>query len=206
MAFSSSRSFFSLLLFLQSLQTPRAVHHMKREPFAYVARRDEMEKPLVIKNLCDEIIYPGIVTQAGTGPDIGGFRLDTGEQRNLTTSADWQGRVWGRTNCSFNAQGTGPKNVGGLNGGGRACNTGDCGGIINCRGTVSHRALPTLSERGLIMLREKPPYPLPNLHLLPQAVRRSTTFHWLTATIYPSLSSPCTPNQAILHCRRSLPT
>ena len=101
---------------------------------AFVAPRDS-SLPLSIENRCKEVIYPGIVTQSGTGPSVGGFRLGTGESRELTVSADWQGRVWGRTNCSFNSAGTGPSNNGGLNGGGRACGTGDCGGIVNCRGT-----------------------------------------------------------------------
>ncbi|KAG8528858.1 uncharacterized protein KY384_006547 [Bacidia gigantensis] len=102
---------------------------------AYVARADESEKPLTIENQCAETIYPGIVTQSGQEPEIGGFKLDSGDSRSLTVGADWQGRVWGRTNCSFNAQGTGPGNNGGNNGGGRACGTGDCGGIVNCRAT-----------------------------------------------------------------------
>ena len=109
---------------------------MKRAPIHYVARRDENEKPLVVRNLCDDVIYPGIVTQAGHEPDVGGFKLESGEQRNLTVGADWQGRVWGRANCSFNDQGTGPSGRSSLGGGGKACGSGDCGGIVNCKGTV----------------------------------------------------------------------
>lgn len=124
-----------ILRFLIFLNTTIALHHMKRPPLAYVGRRAETV-PLVVKSLCSETIYPGIVTQSGTAPSTGGFELQTGEQRNLTVGADWQGRVWGRTNCSFNSQGTGPANAGGNNGGGRACGTGDCGGIINCKATV----------------------------------------------------------------------
>ncbi|KAL9104932.1 MAG: hypothetical protein Q9163_000177 [Psora crenata] len=106
---------------------------MKRAPIAYVAQRDE-SKPLVIENQCAETIYPGIATQAGRAPSTGGFRLDPGDTRNLTVGADWQGRVWGRTNCSFNDEGTGPSNAGGNDGGGRACTTGDCNGIVDCKG------------------------------------------------------------------------
>ena len=112
-----------------------AMHHMKRAPIAYISQRDE-SVPLAAKNLCKETIYPGIVTQAGTGPSSGGFALETGESKSLTVSADWQGRVWGRTNCSFNDDGTGPSNNGGYNGGGIACGTGDCGGIVDCKATV----------------------------------------------------------------------
>jgi len=127
------------LYLLYSATSINAVHHMKRAPLAYVLQRDETV-PLVVQNLCSDTIYPGIVTQSGTAPSVGGFKLQTGETRNLTVGADWQGRVWGRTNCSFNSDGTGPSNNGGNNGGGRACGSGDCGGIVNCKATVSNLA------------------------------------------------------------------
>ncbi|KAL8860757.1 MAG: hypothetical protein Q9178_002787 [Gyalolechia marmorata] len=103
---------------------------MNQAPLAWVNRRAD-NRPLVISNKCPDTIYPGIGTQAGTAPSTQGFRLAPGESRDLTVSADWQGRVWGRTNCSFNAAGTAPLS----SGTGVACSTGDCGGTINCRGT-----------------------------------------------------------------------
>ncbi|KAL8656774.1 MAG: hypothetical protein Q9210_000017 [Variospora velana] len=103
---------------------------MERETLAWVNRRAD-DRPLVISNQCKETIYPGIGTQAGTGPATQGFQLTAGQSRSLTVSADWQGRVWGRTNCSFNAAGTGPAS----SGTGVACGTGDCGGTVSCRGT-----------------------------------------------------------------------
>ena len=123
-------------LFLLGLVAPTgAVHHMKRAPLQYVSQRDET-RPLVVSNLCKETIYPGIATQSGTPPEASGFQLTTGQTRNLTVSADWQGRVWGRTNCSFNSAGTGPSNNGGYNGYGQACGTGDCNGVVNCKASV----------------------------------------------------------------------
>ena len=134
---SSSRSFVSLasLIYVCAFYPVKALHHMKRAPYQYVSQRDET-RPLTITNQCSEIIYPGIATQAGTGPSVQGFSLDQGETRELTVGADWQGRVWGRTNCSFNSAGSGPSNSGGNNGGGNACTTGDCNGVINCVVTV----------------------------------------------------------------------
>ena len=143
-----------LVLPLSANQPASALHHMKRAPIAYVARRDE-SKPLVIRNLCEETIYPGIVTQSGDAPSVGGFRLDTGDMKNLTVGASWQGRVWGRTNCSFNGQGTGPSNNGGFNGGGRACVTGDCGGIVDCKATVSIHPI-TKEKLHLMRYRARP--------------------------------------------------
>lgn len=93
--------------------------------------------PLKVTNKCGEKIWPGIGTQAGTGPGMGGFELAPGDSKSLMVSKDWQGRVWGRTNCSFNPTGTGAMNINGNNGGGAACDSGDCGGVLNCVMTVS---------------------------------------------------------------------
>ncbi|KAI9887493.1 MAG: hypothetical protein M1823_000672 [Watsoniomyces obsoletus] len=111
-----------------------------------ITSRRELDsgKPLKVTNLCADTIHPALVTQAGLGPDIHGFELQPGASRVLWVGADWQGRVWGRTNCSFNAEGTGPANRGGLNGGGRACMTGDCNGVLDCR--VSGDTPVTLAE------------------------------------------------------------
>jgi hypothetical protein len=100
-------------------------------------RKRDTNAPLVISNNCAENIWPGIGTQAGTGPGQGGFLLEPGTSQHLSVSADWQGRVWGRTNCSFNVGGTGASPIGGNNGGGAACDTGDCNGVLNCVVTVS---------------------------------------------------------------------
>ena len=132
----SNKIIWALMLLPNLITTAKAVHHMKRPPLAYVLRRDETV-PLVVKNLCSDTIYPGIVTQSGTAPSAGGFELQSGDSKNMTVGADWQGRVWGRTNCSFNSDGTGPSNNGGNNGAGRACGSGDCGGIVDCKATAS---------------------------------------------------------------------
>ncbi|KAH6971288.1 thaumatin family-domain-containing protein [Ilyonectria destructans] len=56
--------------------------------------------PLIVTNNCGSTIWPGIATQAGTGPGTGGFALSKGKSRRVWVSPDWQGRVWGRTNCT----------------------------------------------------------------------------------------------------------
>ncbi|KAM3075918.1 hypothetical protein ACMFMG_006568 [Clarireedia jacksonii] len=100
--------------------------------------------PMVISNMCPETIWPGIGTQAGTGAGIGGFALATGESKHLTVSPNWQGRIWGRTNCSFAPGGNGPSNANGNNGAGAACVTGDCGGRLDC--AVTGETPVTLAE------------------------------------------------------------
>jgi len=96
---------------------------------SYEKRVDSV--PLIVTNNCPETIWPGIGTQAGTGPKLQGFELAAGASINQTVSGDWQGRLWGRTNCSFNAAGTGASNLNGNNGAGAACSTGDCGGVLS---------------------------------------------------------------------------
>ncbi|KAM3432245.1 hypothetical protein MY4824_006679 [Beauveria thailandica] len=75
--------------------------------------------PLIITNRCDTTIWPGTATQAGLGPGTGGFELNPGESKNLSVGSNWQGRVWGRTNCT-------------VNGDSCACQTGDCFAKLDC--------------------------------------------------------------------------
>jgi beta-mannosidase len=116
------------LLALSSLPIVGGIHHMARKAPRRLERRKEPLTPLIVTNNCPETVYPGISTQSGDGPNKNGYKLDPGETNNQTVSEDWQGRVWGRTNCSFNDQGTAPKN-----GGYKACMTGDCNGIVDCK-------------------------------------------------------------------------
>ncbi|RMZ85689.1 hypothetical protein DV736_g6561, partial [Chaetothyriales sp. CBS 134916] len=107
-----------------------AVHHQRDPTLRTVARRDDT-LPLRVTNFCKEVIYTGILTQSGTGPGTGGFKLDPDENNDLAVSADWVGRVWGRTNCTF-FDNSGSMNS--SNPGGTACATGDCGNLVECQG------------------------------------------------------------------------
>lgn len=92
-------------------------------------RRDDSDMAsnvsLIITNQCSDTIWPGVGTQAGDLPGIVGFELASGDSKNISVATNWNGRVWGRTNCTFDS-----------NGGG-SCLTGDCGGNLTCTGTVS---------------------------------------------------------------------
>jgi hypothetical protein len=101
-----------------------------------VSTRATKNITIKITNNCSDTIWPALASQAGTGPDTGGFQLNSSTSQNLLVGSDWQGRVWGRTNCSFNANGSGPSNLNGNNGGGQACQTGDCNGVLSCVVTV----------------------------------------------------------------------
>ncbi|KAF2874201.1 thaumatin family-domain-containing protein [Massariosphaeria phaeospora] len=113
---------------LAALPLTGGLHHMARQAPQKLERRKEPLTPLLVTNTCPETIWPGISTQSGEGPGQNGFELTPGSTWNQTVSEDWQGRVWGRTNCSFNDEGTGPRE-----GRGRACRSGDCNGILNCQ-------------------------------------------------------------------------
>ncbi|KAL6660827.1 hypothetical protein ACP70R_000211 [Stipagrostis hirtigluma subsp. patula] len=52
-----------------------------------------------------------------------GFRLDRGQTVQVPAPTGWSGRIWARTGCVFDAGGKG------------TCQTGDCGGRMECAGT-----------------------------------------------------------------------
>ncbi|XP_027080770.1 protein P21-like [Coffea arabica] len=70
----------------------------------------------------------------------GGRRLTTGQTWTVNvaaTTAGQTGRIWARTNCTFNSNGTG------------SCQTGDCGGILRCTVDGVHAPPVTLAEYSL---------------------------------------------------------
>jgi hypothetical protein len=103
--------------------------YLRRTGRVDIARRGPPEAwngriPLKITNKCQETIWPGIATQHGVGPGTGGFELASGDSRNFWVGPTWQGRAWGRTNCT-------------VNGDSCTCKTGDCFGKLDCEFTVS---------------------------------------------------------------------
>jgi len=131
MSHSPQATIRALFLFSAALAgASHDAHHIKRfaQPLD-LERRQNTNTPLIISNQCGETIYPGILTQGGTGPGTGGFQLTAGSNKTLSVSENWQGRVWGRTNCTFNGGSSG------------SCSTGDCGGVVSCIGTVCLRTI-----------------------------------------------------------------
>jgi hypothetical protein len=120
------------LFLLSGLPLADGLHHMATKAPRKLQRRKLDITPLLITNRCPNDVWPGISTQSGRGPGENGFKLGPGESKNQTVSEDWQGRVWGRTNCTFNSDGTGP-----ASGSGRACLSGDCYGVLDCKVGVS---------------------------------------------------------------------
>lgn len=76
-----------------------------------------------ITNNCPYTIWPGTLAGSGT-PQLPttGFQLDSGQSVRIPSVPGWSGRIWGRTSCLFDASGVG------------SCQTGDCGGRLECDG------------------------------------------------------------------------
>ena len=70
-------------------------------------------------NQCKETIWPAVITKGGNfhGED---FTLESGQTASYNASEGWSGRIWGRTGCNFDKNGTG------------TCQTGSCDTTINC--------------------------------------------------------------------------
>lgn len=76
-----------------------------------------------ITNNCPHPIWPGTLSGAGTPPlPTTGFLLNSGQSVRIPSTPGWSGRIWGRTGCNFDASGIGK------------CQTGDCGGRLECDG------------------------------------------------------------------------
>jgi hypothetical protein len=74
---------------------------------------------LQVVNGCSQTIWLGTLSSGGTLGQVEP-QLAAGASTQLTASADWSGRLWGRTGCSFDDAGVG------------TCDTGDCGGQRQC--------------------------------------------------------------------------
>lgn len=76
-----------------------------------------------IINNCPHTIWPGTLAGGGT-PQLPstGFQLDSGQSIAIPSVPGWSGRIWGRTGCTFDTSGVG------------SCQTGDCGGRLECDG------------------------------------------------------------------------
>lgn len=158
-------------LLLTQISLVAGVHHMDIKAPRKQLRRKLDITPLLVTNNCPDDIWPGISTQSGNGPGTTGFKLSPGETKNQTVSEDWQGRVWGRTNCTFNDDGSGP-----ASGSGKACYSGDCNGILNCQVGVSSRLCASRERNQLSYYRVTFLCRLPSLHWTRETDTLTTIF------------------------------
>lgn len=88
-------------------------------------------KSFTLVNNCNETIWPAILTR-GNNSNGYGFALQQGQTAFYNATAGWSGRMWARTGCSFDKNGTG------------TCQTGSCGTSMNC--TVPSNPPNTIAE------------------------------------------------------------
>src|SRR6185295_8790774 len=73
-------------------------------PKAPMGKMDGKRDVVVINN-CKQPIWVAIGSQM-PAPEGGGFKLDAGQTHTVVfPNGFWSGRLWGRTNCSFDAGG-----------------------------------------------------------------------------------------------------
>ncbi|KAH9819899.1 pathogenesis-related protein 5-like [Teratosphaeria destructans] len=99
-----------------------ALHHLRQpqllQPIPRQSNGGGGGLPMIITNQCEETIFPALSTQGGTGSNVKST-MSPNTNQSFSVSSDWQGRIWGRTNCTFNNNTE--------SGGGSSCTTGDCG-------------------------------------------------------------------------------
>lgn len=74
-------------------------------------------------NNTSQTVWAGALGNAGqVAPGNGGWTMAPGSTFTVTVPDTWGGRFWGRTFCTFDGSGKG------------TCETGDCGGVLQCNG------------------------------------------------------------------------
>ncbi|KAL6873929.1 hypothetical protein ACP4OV_014011 [Aristida adscensionis] len=78
----------------------------------------------MVTNNCGYTVWPGILSNAGVSPPpTTGFALSPGQSLAVSVESAWSGRMWGRTLCATDSNGS------------FRCATGDCGsGAVECSG------------------------------------------------------------------------
>ncbi|GMI78408.1 Ubiquitin Fold Modifier 1, Osmotin 34-like [Hibiscus trionum] len=79
----------------------------------------ECARVFTIVNYCKETIWPGITP--GDNFNGGGLELKPGQSIVFQAPVGWSGRIWGRTGCKFDKNGSG------------SCQTADCGNTLKCK-------------------------------------------------------------------------
>ena len=92
-------------------------------PSSSTPARAASTRQFTFVNNTSQTIWAGALGNAGQAtPGNGGWTMAPGSTYTLTVADTWSGRFWGRTYCSFNSSGSG------------SCETGDCGGVLQCNG------------------------------------------------------------------------
>ena len=110
--------------------SPKAVATSK--PATAVAAPPAGYRQITIVNAVDQTVWAATNQNSQYPLPVTGWKLAPGQSVTFNVPAAWGGRVWGRTGCVFNSSGVGH------------CQTGDCGGVFQCKGSGATPA--TLAE------------------------------------------------------------
>ncbi|CAI9095196.1 OLC1v1031080C2 [Oldenlandia corymbosa var. corymbosa] len=90
-----------------------------------------------LENKCRETVWPAIINN-GASRELSstGFALQPGDSETIQGESSWGGRIWARTHCTNDSNGSNFR-----------CLTGDCGsGRVECSGNSSSAPPVTLAE------------------------------------------------------------
>ncbi|GAA6013323.1 hypothetical protein JCM10207_000855 [Rhodosporidiobolus poonsookiae] len=98
------------------------------------------DRSFTVKNNCAYTIWPAIFTSSGGAPaHATGWEAAAGNSQTFNVPEDWDGRIWGRTDCAFDGSGL-PT----------TCSTGGCNGGLECDASTGTGVPPaTLAEFNL---------------------------------------------------------
>jgi len=82
------------------------------------------QRTFTVKNNCSQTVWVGAFSSNQPQPNSGGWALAAGASSSVAIANGWNGRFWGRRNCTFDASGAG------------MCETGDCGRGLLCNGAT----------------------------------------------------------------------
>jgi hypothetical protein len=108
----------ALVLLTPATGSARAGGAGLRATFASASTRPL--RPVTVVNRTLETIW--VAASPGSVSGRTGWKLAAGASLTIQVSNNYNGRIWGRTGCRFNAHGRGH------------CQTGDCGGLFQCTG------------------------------------------------------------------------
>ena len=115
------KRYLPIALLVLALAVAIPVFHAITAP--HTANAAATTRTITFVNNTQQMIWAGALNNAGFAlPANGGWTMAPGSTYSLTVANNWQGRFWGRTYCSFDGSGRGN------------CETGDCGGILQCNG------------------------------------------------------------------------
>ncbi|XP_009782394.1 osmotin-like protein OSML81 [Nicotiana tabacum] len=141
--------------------------------FAYA---DEHTTDIEIRNNCPYTVW-------AAAADIGGGRrLDQGQTWTIREPPHAIGRIWGRTDCTFDSSGKG------------SCQTGDCDGVLNCTGwgkkpnTLIRFALDNRNDLDLFYISLEDGFNIP-ISFTPTVVTSGGKCHAISCTA--NINSEC---------------